>query len=65
MELRLLEQSPVLNGDVVFKVRTAARFLVMAKSFRIQVGPIKNTQSGATQAMPVTEKPVVTSKSHI
>ncbi|WP_414908329.1 hypothetical protein [Pseudomonas sp. IT-P253] len=48
-----------------FKIGMSSLFLVLAESFRIQVGPIKNIQGGAAQAMGFAEKLVVTLKSQV
>lgn len=57
------EQSQVLDGVVVFNIGMLSLFLVLAEGFRIQVGPIKNIQGGAAQALCFVEELVVTFKS--
>jgi hypothetical protein len=47
----LHERSQVLDGVIIFKICMSARFLVLAESARVQVGPIKNIQRGAAQAL--------------
>ncbi|WP_128873622.1 hypothetical protein [Pseudomonas sp. VI4.1] len=57
------ERSQVLNGIIIFKIGMPSLFLVLAESTRVQVGPIKNIQRGAAQALCIAEKLVVTFKS--
>lgn len=59
------EQSQVLDGVMEFKIGMSSLFLVLAESFRIQVGPIKNIQGVAAQAMGFAEKLVVTLKNQV
>ncbi|WP_191635373.1 hypothetical protein [Pseudomonas fluorescens] len=57
------QRSQVLNGIIIFKIGMPSLFLVLAESARVQVGPIKNIQRGAAQALCFAEKLVVTFKS--
>jgi hypothetical protein len=59
------EETQVPDGVIIFKIGMSSHYLVLAESFRIQVGPIKNIQSGAAQAMGFAEKLVVTFESQV
>ncbi|WP_368969371.1 hypothetical protein, partial [Pseudomonas neuropathica] len=59
------QRSQVLNGIIIFKIGMPSLFLVLAESTRVQVGPIKNIQRGAAQALCFAEKLVVTFKSQV
>ena len=59
------QRSQVLDGIIIFKIGMPSLFLVLVESGCIQVGPIKNIQRGAAQALGFAKKQVVSLKGQV